>query len=100
MIRHAVQEFVGLGPLPASDAAETDIATHESALHRITPPVTLDEAVMLSKCFGPDDCYGLAWTLVHLIETAPESPVKKPAADENEWTRRLWDRAQRGRAKP
>jgi predicted RNA-binding Zn ribbon-like protein len=25
----------------------------------------------LTACFGPDDCYGVGWTLIHVIETAP-----------------------------
>ncbi|MGP3974308.1 hypothetical protein ACTWQF_09805 [Streptomyces sp. 8N114] len=45
------------------------------------------------KYFGPDDCYGIAWTL-HLIETGP-NPVltRKPAPDANEWHHILWKRA-------
>ena len=65
----------------------------DPAIHR--RPVTDDEAALLIRCFGPDDCFGLAWTLLHLIETAPgRLPLKaEPSPAENEWVRRLWDRA-------
>lgn len=34
-----------------------------------------------------DDCYGLAWTLVHLIETAPEPGprLNEPGPDDGDW---------------
>lgn len=36
------------------------------------------------------DCYGVAWTLLHLIETGPNPVVTiKPAPDANEWHHRL-----------
>ncbi|MEU0437733.1 hypothetical protein ABZ153_40335 [Streptomyces sp. NPDC006290] len=43
---------------------------------------------------GPDDCYGVAWTLLHIIETGP-NPVltTEPGPDANEWHQRLYDRA-------
>ena len=37
----------------------------------VKPPVTDEEAEELVECFGPDDCFGLAWSLVHLVETSP-----------------------------
>jgi hypothetical protein len=66
-------------------------------LTAISRPVTREEAKSLVACFGPDDCYGVAWTLLHLIETGP-NPVlaTQPAADANEWQHRLWERAVHG----
>lgn len=96
-IRNTVEDFVQLGPLPDCSASEEVIGTHQAYLQRISPPVTNEEAALLVKCFGPDDCYGLAWTLLHLIETAPGgSPLKvQPSESDNEWLRRLWDSSQR-----
>lgn len=37
----------------------------------VTRPLTEEEAVALLVCFGPDDAFGLAWTLLHLIEATP-----------------------------
>ncbi len=38
--------------------------------------VTDEEAVALATLFGPDGCYGLAWFVLHLIETAPGWPLE------------------------
>jgi hypothetical protein len=96
-IRQAVQDFVDLGPLPPSSALPEVVEKHEICLSRIKHPITNGEAQLLVKCFGPDDCFGLAWALLHLIETAPGGiPIKtKPDESENEWVRFLWDRSHR-----
>jgi len=99
MIRDAVRHLVALGPLPS----ESDDATSEEhpqqlqdALERISGPVTDQEAELLLGVFGDDGCCGLAWTLLHLIETAPHTPVHSAPPDSaNEWIRDIWDRAQR-----
>jgi hypothetical protein len=90
-----VREFAELGPLPASTDSERTVARHQEWLSRITSPVTDEEAELLASCFGPDDCFGLAWTLLHIIESAPNGgPIKAPPADdENEWIKRLWARS-------
>jgi len=96
-IRQEVINFVKLGPLPASSAPVEKIAEHETHLAKIQRPVTDEEARLLLVCFGPDDCFGGAWTLLHLIESAPGGcPLKEPPApDENEWIKRIWERAHR-----
>ena len=98
MIRPEVQQLVNLGPFPASsDVDEQDIDRRSAILISITPPVNREEALALLTCFGPDEAFGLAWTLLHLIETVPGSlPIaSEPAASENEWIRRLWARSHR-----
>src|SRR3546814_11718723 len=40
-------------------------------MQSIAPPLTLAEATALAGVLGPDNCFGLAWTVVHLIESAP-----------------------------
>lgn len=96
-VRKTVDDFVRLGPLPDSNASEESIARHQVHLQRIKRPVTDEEAALLLGSFGPDDCYGLAWTLLHLIESAPSGiPLKhKPSLSDNEWLCRLWDRSHR-----
>jgi hypothetical protein len=95
--RETVAAFVELGPLPDSAAPEEQIALHEELLKKIEAPVTDEEAALLLSCFGPDDCYGLAWTLLHLIESAPGGVrlLSEPPSSANEWIRRLWARANR-----
>ncbi|MER6297333.1 hypothetical protein ACWDMR_30860 [Streptomyces althioticus] len=78
-MRPEVHSFVADGPLPGWEASEEEIERRERQLSAIIRPVTSEEAAALATCFGPDDCYGLAWTLVHLIETAP-GPAPRLAA--------------------
>ena len=98
-MRQVVEDFVNLGPLPDSMAPEDRIAQHQALLERVGRPVTDEEAAALVRCFGPDDCYGLAWTLLHIVELAPGGiPIDRaPPDDANEWIRRLWARSQRAR---
>ncbi|MFC8920648.1 hypothetical protein ACGF5F_15330 [Streptomyces sp. NPDC047821] len=93
-MRAEVRTFVDEGPLPDWDADEKDIDRRAGQLERIAPPVTREEAAALASCFGPDDCYGVAWTLVHLVETAP-GPLpapERPGPEAGDWARTLWAR--------
>ncbi|APU38706.1 MULTISPECIES: hypothetical protein [unclassified Streptomyces] len=93
-MRPEVQTFVADGPLPDWDADEEEIDRRVTQLEAIGRPVTAQEAASLATCFGPDDCYGVAWTLLHLIETAPGPAISiEPAPDANEWHHRLYGRA-------
>ena len=102
-VRPEVRHFVALGPLPReSDATEEGLAQHQSALAEITRPVTTEEAYLLMTMFGPDradSCFGLAWTLLHLVESCPDGvplPQRRPSSDSNGWLLSLWDRSRRG----
>ncbi|WP_435091620.1 hypothetical protein [Micromonospora aurantiaca (nom. illeg.)] len=96
-VRDEVRVFCEFGPLPSEedDSEEGDEAFEqlELALHAIEKPVTDEEARLLVGSFGVDECFGLAWTLLHLVESAP-SPVftTEPPPGSNEWIIRLWRR--------
>ncbi|MEU5116642.1 hypothetical protein AB0G64_34715 [Streptomyces longwoodensis] len=93
-MRPEVQAFVAAGPLPDWDASEEELERRVKQLDAISAPVTGDEARALASCFGPDDCYGVAWTLLHLIETGPKPVlITDPGPDANEWHQRLYNRA-------
>jgi hypothetical protein len=87
-----------LGPFPSDrDDSSTveQIEEIEHLLHAIAKPVSDEEAQLLLDCFGVDTCFGLAWTLLHLVETAPSLPVTaEPADGANEWIVLLWRRYQ------
>ncbi|MFE2750204.1 hypothetical protein ACFXKX_38950 [Streptomyces scopuliridis] len=96
-MRPEVQAFVTDGPLPDWDTDEEEIVDRRfRQLKAISAPVTPDEAHALAACFGPDDCYGVAWSLLHLIETSPGPlpPVTRPGpdADADAWHHTLWNR--------
>ena len=98
-MRPEVRELVAMGPLPdsASAADDMNLEKRQSLLDAIGKPLSDHEAEGLAGLFGPDDCFGLAWTLVHLIETAPGWPLldRLPAVD-NEWIALLRKRASQG----
>jgi hypothetical protein len=96
-MRPEAQAFVADGPLPDWDAEEDEIDRRVRQLGAIARPVPAEEARAPAGCFGPDDCYGVAWTPLHLIETGPD-PVftVRPGADAGECPHRLWQRAVNG----
>ena len=98
MMREEIRKLAEMGPLPASESAgEEELQAYEGLLKAISAPTSDDEARILAGLFGPDDCYGLAWTLMHLIETAPGWPLKDTLEiGSNEWIHRLRARVERG----
>ena len=100
--REEVLAFARRGPLPSDydDATEVaDIDARVNAIEAIQPPVTDEEAALLLEGFPEDgtNCFGVAWTLMHLIETAPNPAVPyEPPPGANEWHVRLWRRYQNG----
>jgi len=70
-MRSAIIAMVKLGPFPSESSDASQLAEREALLAQITPPLSLAEAAALAGVLGPDDCFGLAWSVVHLIESAP-----------------------------
>lgn len=96
-VRKEVNDFVVMAPLPDSRSADQEqMERLTDALLRITAPVSREEAVLLASTFGPDECFGLAWTLVHLIDSAPGgAPVDRLPRSDDEWIEFLRQRATR-----
>jgi hypothetical protein len=93
-LQHAVKALVALGPLPAAeDATVSVIAAFEEHLAKVSTPVTDQEAAQLAKLFGPDECFGLAWTLLHLIETSPSPLAESHFVSASPWAEILRERA-------
>lgn len=98
-IRQAVADFLAAGPLPDEDQSVEAIQHSQDLLEQIEAPVTDEEAASLLNGFGPDDCYGLAWTLLHLIETAPSAQTAQyPADSDNPWIQLLRRRVENARS--
>jgi hypothetical protein len=91
----SIQQLINLGPLPSSAMATVGVVQAiEHELAKVQTPISDDEARALVKLFGPDDCFGLAWTLLHLIETAPGWPMKDVLdMSSGEWIDHLRERA-------
>ena len=118
-MRTAVTRLLELGPFPSENddrlPLEESMALLEeyaNLLGSLEWPATDEEAMSLLDVFNPneeDSCFGLAWTLLHLIETAPSWPGA-PATTEigrafearlqgndEPWMQFLWERIQNGR---
>ena len=94
-VQDAVAVLASLGPMPAAEqASDHIIGKWESALLSVKTPISSNDAKVLVGLFGTDDCFGLAWTLIHALETAPEWPMWDllPASG-GDWIQLLRDRA-------
>jgi len=97
-IRTEVNELEKMGALPSESEAEVDQLKRIEELYRaIVRPITDNEARVLIELLGPDLCFGLTWSFMHLVETAPGWPLKDCLEQlNNEWKLELRDRALRG----
>lgn len=76
-VRAQIALMERLGRLPNESGADVNLVKKFEDLYRAIPrPVSDDEARVLVRIFGDDDCFGLASSLMHLIETAPGWPLK------------------------
>ena len=100
-MRDPVRTFVACGPLPHSNDVDADVELRPRQLEAIASRVTMEEARALVTCFnddGEDDCFGLAWTLLHTIESvAIRLFDREPEPNANAWVRYMWEREERGR---
>ena len=94
-MRVSITQLVALGQLPSElGASAPKIEEFEHLIQQIEAPLTKAEALALLSVFGQDDCFGLAWSLLHLVETAPGWPY--PEANlraANPWVKRMLERA-------
>lgn len=87
-----------LGQLPPDDdLSEAEASQFADAIDGLPPTPTADEAVALASILPPDDStsFGLAWSLLHAIEAAPEWPVWTAMDDRNWWVTLLRQRCER-----
>ena len=92
-VRPDVHRLVRLGRMsPSGEADEGVVEAYERLLSRVERPVTDAEARMLVGLFGEDDFFGLAWTLIHLVESAPGWPLNDCLSGDNVWVTLLRQR--------
>ncbi len=96
-MRHEVRRLVEIGPFPPEEETTDDeVEQFERALLALPEPLTDPEAAALLSVFGGDDYYGLATTLVRVIETAPNLPPDITSRTHaNRWIALLHERAER-----
>jgi hypothetical protein len=97
-VRKEIEELKALGRLPSEEGADVELLRKYEELYRaIVKPVTDQEARILIDLFGPDGCYGLASSIMHLIETAPGWPLEDCLRNlDNAWKVELRNRSIRG----
>jgi hypothetical protein len=76
-VRLIVQSIIALGKLPAESTGDSPeigelVRKFETQIRQLQAPASLDEANGLLSVLGGDECYGLAWAIVHFIESAPD----------------------------
>jgi hypothetical protein len=98
LMRPEIRRPVELGRLPSEDDADVEmLRKYEVEYRGIVRPITDEEAIALVGLLGEDGCFGLASSLMHLIETAPSWPITKCLSDtSNPWVLELKNRAIRG----
>jgi hypothetical protein len=91
-MRGEVTNLIDQGVLPSSSSNIQVIERWQEAIHAIHAPVSNEEAEALTLLFPPteDECFGLAWSLVHLVESAPDWPLLRSLGNvENPWIAHL-----------
>jgi hypothetical protein len=98
VLREAVLELSELGPLPSEQTSDGRLVHYEKLLASISAPLNDEEVKVLVGLFGSDEGFGLNWSLLHLIESAPNWPIDECLSGEgNEWIDRLRSRVENAR---
>jgi hypothetical protein len=95
-MQKAVVGLMALGRFPSDlEATEEHVAAAANLIEQINRPVSKAEALELVKLFGPDTYFGLAWSLLHLVETCADWPLDfSGLVVEPEWAERLIERCE------
>jgi hypothetical protein len=73
-MRSSIEKIRTLGVMPGDATADDQaVKRWEEAVGSIELPVSCEEATVLMGALPHDEssCFGLAWTMLHAIETAP-----------------------------
>jgi hypothetical protein len=95
LARPAVLRLAALGQLPHElDITDADLRERETLIDSLEPPASDEEERLLLPLLGEGTCWGLAWGVVHLVESSPSWPdwegVRVLPA---EWREMLWANA-------
>ena len=98
-IQPEIEKLVAQGVLPSERTHDLEkVRLCESLCRAIRKPLTDSEACALVQALGDDGCFGLASSVIALIETAPGWPIEAclAAAPQTELANELRARAGRG----
>lgn len=75
-MQEAVIKLIALGRFPPDiEATEEAVDLAADLIGQVRKPISKAEAIELVKLFGPDTYFGVAWSLLHLIETCVDLPL-------------------------
>jgi hypothetical protein len=99
-IRPEITRVTALAPLPAEeDCSEGLIVEMDEATRVVPRPLTDEEALALFDLLATSDessYYGVMWTVVHAVETAPGWPLPQLWTPIGPWFDSLRIRARNG----
>jgi hypothetical protein len=97
-MRAEVERVVALGRIPAEADTDADWQAWQDATNALPTTATDEEALALvgSLPLSEDSGFGVAWSLLHFIESAPGWPAIAPTGVCGYWQAFLRDRAARG----
>ena len=99
-VRAVIARLGLLGPLPEEDddIADGVLEQYDALLQRLVDPLTATHAEVLAGLFPQSECFGMEWTLVHLLENSGGWPSAALAAVNSErWREVLVERLNRQR---
>lgn len=100
-IRNEINRLNELGQMPNHDddtVQDSVIEEYENLLGSINKPINKKEAEILVKLFPKESCYGIEWTLLHIVESVYNTISRDEYNDliakcnSNEWKETLFSR--------
>jgi hypothetical protein len=93
-------ELSKMGSLPDESAEIADgvLERYDELFQQIKSPLTEAEAVVIARLFPPVACFGMEWTIVHMLERSENWPSKAlEAIVSRQWKMEMLDRIERMR---
>jgi hypothetical protein len=84
-MRSQVRVLVAMGKMPDEKASEDEVERWGQQFDLIARPLTDEEAMALARCFPPDMGFGMGWSLLHMLETAPGWREIAPQINDPGW---------------
>lgn len=87
-MQKAVCDLCGIAPKLTDDLSVEQINAAQRCIEALVPPLSADDISALISVLpaNGDTAYGLNWSILHMIEAAPDWPVWDMLRDsENDW---------------
>ena len=87
-------EILGQLPDESEDIEVGVLEEYQELLWSIAPPQEIEEAMVLTRLFPKSACFGLDWTVLHILEKTPNWPLYEviEACSSDKWKSVLLER--------